>query len=155
MSIAHRMADLGLTLPAPITPIASFVPFTRVGGLLFLAGQISMRDGKPALLGRIGDDLSINDGRDAARLCALGLMAQINLACDGDLERVRRVARLGGFVHAVPGFTDHSAVIDGASALFLQVFGDSVGAHARTAVGVASLPRGAAVEVDAIVEVDV
>jgi enamine deaminase RidA (YjgF/YER057c/UK114 family) len=150
-SIAQRVAELGHTLPEVRPPVANYLSSTRAGNLLFIAGQIAQRDGEPAYIGRLGAALTLREGREAAALSALGLLAQIDAAVDGDAERVRRILRLGVFVAAEPGFDEHSQVANGASDLLVAVFGDA-GRHARTAVGVSSLPAGVAVEIDAVVE---
>ena len=145
-----RLKELGISLPAPAAPAANYVPFVQSGRLLFISGQLPLRDGKPAYLGRLGDDLGIEDGAMAATLCGINILAQIRAAA-GNLDRVSRIVRLGGFVACTADFTDHPKVINGASDLMAQVFGES-GRHARAAVGVPSLPFGVAVEIDAVVE---
>jgi enamine deaminase RidA (YjgF/YER057c/UK114 family) len=128
------------------------VPAVRSGNLLFIAGQVPLQDGKAQFIGRLGAGLDIAQGQQAARLCAINVLAQVAKALDGDLDRVVRCVRVGGFVNAVPEFTDHPVVINGASDFFVSVFGEA-GKHARTAVGAGSLPRGVAVEVEAVFEV--
>jgi enamine deaminase RidA (YjgF/YER057c/UK114 family) len=150
--IAARLYELGIDLPEAAPPVATYVPAVRTGNLLFIAGQLPIEKGKPAYIGRVGQDLGIDDAEAAAALCGIGLIAQVNMALDGDLDRVVRVVRLGGYVACVEGFTDQPKVINGASDLMVEVFGDA-GRHARAAVGVNSLPLGAAVEVDGIFEV--
>jgi enamine deaminase RidA (YjgF/YER057c/UK114 family) len=147
-----RLAELGLTLPAAAAPIANYVPAVRAGPLLFVSGQLPLKDGQLMLAGLVGDTVSVDQATEAARLCALNLIAQAKLALNGDLDRVRRVVKLTGFVAAGPAFTQHPLVINGASDLMVAVFGDA-GRHARAAVGSSSLPRGAPVEVDAVFEV--
>ncbi|MDX2223726.1 MAG: RidA family protein [Rhodospirillaceae bacterium] len=147
-----RLAELGLTLPAAAAPIANYVPAVRAGPLLFVSGQLPVKDGQLMLVGLVGDTVSVDQATEAARLCALNLIAQAKLALNGDLDRVRRVVKLTGFVAAGPGFMHHPQVINGASDLMVAVFGDA-GRHARAAVGSSSLPRGAPVEVDAVFEV--
>lgn len=150
-AVESRLAELGLTLPEPVAPVANYVPFVRSGDLVHISGQISLGpDGLVA--GRLGAGMDLDAGQGAARLCAINLIAQFKAACAGDLTRVRRVVKLGGFVNADPGFTDIPKVINGASDLMVAVFGEA-GRHARSAVGVAVLPLGAAVEVDAVIEV--
>jgi enamine deaminase RidA (YjgF/YER057c/UK114 family) len=144
-----RLARLGLTLEAPPRPIASFLPFRVAGGLVFLAGQTCERGGAVPYVGRVGVELDLERGKQAARQCALNLLAALRAACDGDLDRVERCVRVGGFVQAQPGFLLVPQVIDGASEVFVSLWGED-GRHARTAVGVATLPQNAAVEVDAI-----
>jgi enamine deaminase RidA (YjgF/YER057c/UK114 family) len=150
-AIEQRLADRGLELPDAPAPAANYVPYTISGKLLFVAGQLPFRKGEVAISGRAGDDVSLEQGQEAARICALNLLAQAKAACDGDLGRLARCLKLGGFVSCTPEFTDHPAVINGASDLMVEVMGEA-GQHARFAVGCASLPRGAAVEVEAIFE---
>jgi enamine deaminase RidA (YjgF/YER057c/UK114 family) len=152
--IDRRLAELGLTLPPPWTPHGNFLPFRRDAGLVFLAGQTCEWDGRVVCEGPVGPggtDVAV--AREAAKVCALNLLYTLRLACDGDLDRVRGVLRLGGFVNCVPGFDRSPDVVDGATEVFEVVFGDA-GRHSRTAVGVAGLPGNAAVEVDAIVAID-
>lgn len=150
-SIDKRLAELGIVVPEPAAPAANYVPYTISGNLIFVSGQITMKDGALVYLGRLGEDLSVEDGYRAARLCALNLIAQAREACGGDLDRIARVVKLGGFVNAAPDFTDHPKVINGASDLMVEVFGD-LGRHARFAVGAPSLPLGVSVEVDGLFE---
>lgn len=147
MTIANRLAELGITLPKPAAPVASYVPVVVHGGMAYVSGQIAFREGM-VIKGRLGTDLSLDDGIAAARACGLMILAQLDSA--GLLEQVDRVVKLGAFVASTPEFTDHPKVANGASDLMEQVFGGA-GQHARAAVGVAALPLGAAVEVDAIV----
>ncbi len=150
--IEERLAALGITLPDAPTPMANYVPYVVSGNLVFVAGQIPLRDGD-MITGKLGADADIDTGREAARVCALNILAQVRAACGGDLDRVRRIVKLGGFVNATPDFTDAPQVINGASDLIVEIFGDA-GKHARFAVAVASLPRGVAVEIDAVVEIE-
>ena len=149
--IEQRLAELGISLPVPAAPIANYVPFTIAGSLLVVSGQIPLRDGKVAFTGKLGEQVSIEDGVAAARLCFINVMAQVK-AATGDLDRVRRILRLGGFIAAPGSFTQHAAVMNGASDLAVEVFGDA-GRHARSAVSANALPRGVAVEIEAIFEV--
>lgn len=151
-NIASRLREMGVSLPAAVAPGANYVPTARSGNLLFIAGQVPVRDGKLEFVGKLGAGLSVEQGRQAARLCAVNILAQVAAALDGDLDRVVRCVRLGGFVNAVPEFTEQPQVINGASDFIVEVFGDP-GKHARTAIGAGSLPRGVAVEVDAIFEI--
>ncbi len=151
--IEARLKELGITLPAAATPAANYVPTVRTGNLVFVAGQVTLKDGKLEYVGKLGREFSVEEGQKAARLCALNVLAHLKNACDGDLDRVRRCVRVGGFVNAVPEFGDHPKVINGASDLFVEVFGEA-GKHARAAVGVGSLPFGVAVEVEAVFEVE-
>ena len=148
-SIDKRLADLGVTLPAPGSPAGNYVPFVTVGDLVFMAGQVAREAGKMKYTGKVGRDLSIEQGHAAARLCAVNLLSQLKAACGGDLDRVERCVRLGGFVNSPPDFLDHPKVVNGASDFIVEVFGER-GQHARTAVGVAALPLDSAVEVEAI-----
>ena len=149
--IAERLAELGLKLPKPAAPVAAYVPVVEQNGLLYVSGQLPFRDGQ-VVTGRLGEDLDIAGGQDAAQRVALMLVAQIGQALGGDWSRVERVVKLGVFVNSTPGFTDQAKVANGASELFETLFGEA-GRHARAAVGVAVLPLGAAVEADAIVAV--
>ena len=150
-TIDSRLSELGLELPEPVAPVANYVPFVQSGNQVFISGQISM--GPNGLVtGRLGDSMRIEDGQAAARLCAINLIAQLRVACGGDLSRLVRVVKLGGFVCATPDFTDIPKVINGGSDLMVAVFGDA-GRHARSAVACPSLPLGAAVEIDGVFEV--
>jgi len=151
MTVAARLAELGITLPEPALAVANYVPFVQSGALLHISGQLS-NDASGGIKGTVGDDVSPEQAQAAARLCGINLLAQISAALDGDLERVVRVVKLGGFVQAAGDFIAIPAVINGCSDLMVEVFGDK-GRHARSAVGVYKLPLGFAVEVDAIVEV--
>lgn len=151
MDIAAKLADLGLALPKPAAPVAAYVPVVEHGGLLHISGQLPFRDGQ-VIMGRLGSDLDEASGYDAARRCALMLVAQIGRAVDSDWSRVEKIVKLGVYVNSDPGFTAQPKVANGASELMESLFGEA-GRHARSAVGVAVLPLGAAVEVDAIVAV--
>lgn len=150
--VAGRLAALGLVLPPVPPPRGAFKPFSRAGSILYLAGQICEWDGEVRLAGPVGAVHDLEAGQKAAQLCALNLLASLSLALDGDLDRVVACHRLGGFVYAAPGYPDVPKVINGASDLMFALFGEA-GRHARTAVGVATLPAGASVEVDGIFEV--
>jgi len=151
-TIEKKLASLGVTLPMPASPIANYVPFVRSGNMLVISGQICFgADGKLVAKGRLGDGVSIEDGQQAARACAINLLAQVKAAI-GDLDKVTRVVRLGGFINSAPGFTDGPKVMNGASDLMVNVFGDK-GRHARSTVGVAALPADAAVEVEGLFEI--
>jgi len=151
-SIQDRLLELGVHLPAAPAPAANYLPAVRTGQLLFIAGQVPVQDGQVQYLGKVGAELSVEDGQRAARLCAINVLAQVAQALGGDLDRVVRCVRVGGFVNAVPGFTEHPKVVNGASDFLVAVFGEA-GKHARTAVGAGSLPRGVAVEVEAVFEI--
>lgn len=148
--IAQKLSDLGITLPKAAAPVAAYVPTVEMGGLLHVSGQLPFIDGA-LVTGHLGGDVSLEQGVAAARACGLMLIAQIEAAL-GDLDRVERIVKLGGFVSSTANFTDQPKVINGASELMAEVFGDA-GKHARSAVGVSALPLGAAVEVDAIIAV--
>ncbi|WP_417470170.1 RidA family protein [Maricaulis sp.] len=143
-----RLTELGITLPDPAAPVANYVPFVRTGDQVYVSGQVSM--GPDVLVkGTLGLDMDVEAGQAAARLCAINLIAQLKAACGGDLSRLKRVVKLGGFVAAAPGFTDIPKVINGCSDLMVAVFGDA-GRHARSAVSCPVLPLGAAVEIDGV-----
>ena len=148
-SIADRLAELSIILPSAAAPAANYVPFVQSGKLLFISGQLPFDDGQLLNNGRLGETLGTEQGYLAARQCAVNIIAQIKAA--GALDKVKRIVRLGGFVNSTPDFTDQPQVVNGASDLFVAVFGDA-GRHSRAAVGVAALPRGASVEVEAVVE---
>ena len=150
-TIKDRLVRLAIELPDAPAPAANYVPFVVAGALVFVSGQVPVWNGELRHTGQVGSNLGLEDGIQAARLCGLNLIAQARAAAGGDLERIGRVVKLGGFVNAVPGFTDHPKVVNGASDLMVEVFGDR-GRHARFAVGSASLPLGVAVEVDGVFE---
>jgi enamine deaminase RidA (YjgF/YER057c/UK114 family) len=149
--IEARLQALGIMLPMPAAPIANYVPFTVSGKLVVISGQIPLRDGVVAFTGKVGADVTPEQGKDAARLCFINLLAQLKAAAGGELDRVARVLRLGGFIAAPATFTQHAAVMNGASDLAVEVFGDA-GRHARSTIGVPSLPADAAVEVEGMFE---
>jgi len=149
--IEDRLAELGIELPQPNAPVANYVPFVRMGDLIHISGQVSL-DASGGIRGVVGEDLDLEAGQRAARLCGLSLLAQMKAACDGHLGRVKRVVKLNGFVQAGPKFFDIPKVVNGASDLMVEVFGEG-GRHARSAVGVYRLPLNFAVEVDAVVAV--
>ena len=150
--IETRLAELGIELPEAAAPVANYVAYVVSGNLVFVSGQITLLNGEFKYVGALGRDFSIDEGYQAARLCGLNLIAQVREACGGDLDRVKRVVKLGGFVACTPDFTDPPKVVNGASDLMVEVFGDA-GRHARAAVGVASLPAGVAAEVEGIFEI--
>lgn len=150
MSIDARLAELGITLPEPVAPVASYVPVVIASGLAHVAGQVSIIEGE-RLKGRLGEDMTLEQGIAGARACGLMILAQLKAAL-GSLDRVERIVKLGAFINSTPDFTDQPKVANGASELMVEVFGEA-GKHARSAVGVPSLPLGVAVEVDAIVAV--
>ena len=149
--VEERLAAQGITLPQPVAPVANYVPFVRVGGLVHISGQVSL-DASGGVRGIVGEDVDMEAAKGAARLCGINLIAQMRAACDGDLDRVVRVVKLGGFVQAGPGFFEIPQVVNGASDVMVAAFGDA-GKHARSAVGVYRLPMNFAVEVDAVVEI--
>ena len=151
-TIEARLKEQGITLPQAAAPAANYVPFVVTGNLVFVSGQVTVDNGTLKYQGTVGDDLTIDDGYAAARLCGLNLIAQVKAACGDDLDRVKRVVKLGGFVNCTAGFTDHPKVINGASDLMAEVFAET-GQHARFAVGAPSLPLGVAVEVDGVFEI--
>lgn len=149
--IDARLAELGITLPAAPAPAANYIPYVVAGDLVFVSGQISM-DADGMRTGIVGQDVDVAQAADAARLCGLALLAQLRAACGGDLDRVRRVVKLTGFVNAVPGFANHPEVVNGCSDLMVAVFGDA-GKHARAAVGAGSLPRNVQVEIEGVFQI--
>jgi enamine deaminase RidA (YjgF/YER057c/UK114 family) len=150
-TVEERLAALGITLPQPVAPVANYVPFVRSGSLVHISGQISI-DAEGGIKGVVGQDVDLERGVAAARLCGINLIAQMKAACEGDLLRVKRVVKLGGFVQAGPEFFDIPKVVNGCSDLMVEAFGEA-GRHARSAVGVYRLPLNFAVEVDAVVEI--
>jgi enamine deaminase RidA (YjgF/YER057c/UK114 family) len=150
-TVEARLAELGIELPNAAAPAANYVPYVVSGKLVMVSGQITMWNGELKYLGKVGQDFDIDEGYQAARLCGLNLIAQTRAAAGGDLDRVKRVVKLGGFVNSTADFTDQPKVINGASDLMAEVFGEA-GQHARFAVSAASLPLGVAVEIDGIFE---
>tara|TARA_B100000925_G_scaffold226836_2_gene175305 strand:- start:3269 stop:3736 length:468 start_codon:yes stop_codon:yes gene_type:complete len=149
--IASRIKELGIELPNAASPAANYIPFVLSGNQVVISGQIPFWNGELVGLGKLGSNLTVEEGGKIARICGLNLLAQLQVASGGDLDRVSRVVKLGGFVNCIDTFTDQPEVINGASDLMVEVFGDK-GRHARFAVGVGSLPRGVAVEVDGVFE---
>ena len=152
-AIEQRLSDIGITLPVPAKPVANYVGWARSGNLVFTAGQVTLKDGKFEFIGKLGKDFSTDEGYNAARLCAVNIIAQLKDACDGDLTRVKRIVKLTGFVNGTAEFSDQPKVINGASDLMVEVFADR-GKHARSAVGAGGLPFNVAVEVEAIAEIE-
>jgi len=150
--IEARLKELGVSLPKPPKPVASYVPFTISGHQVFISGQVPIADGALKYVGKLGVDIPLEAGQAAAQLCAINVLAVLKMACDDDLDRVVQCLKLNVFVNAAPDYTQQPEVANGASDLIAAVFGDA-GKHARAAVGVGSLPRGVAVEVDAIFEI--
>ena len=150
-----RLAELGIELPPPASPAANYVPTVRTGKLVYVAGQVPVVGGEFLFRGKVGEGqrFSVEEGQEAARLVAINLLAQLKAACEGDLDRVVRAVKLNGFVNCGPEFELQPHVINGASNLMIEVFGDA-GRHARSAVGVAGLPFGVAVEIDGVFEIE-
>ncbi len=148
--VEERLKSLGVTLPQPVAPVANYVPFVPSGGMVHISGQVST-DASGGIKGIVGDEIDLETAQRAARLCGINLIAQMKAAADGDLGRVRRVVKLGGFVQVAPDFFDIPKVVNGCSDLMVEAFGD-LGRHARSAVGVYRLPLNFSVEVDAVVE---
>ena len=151
--IDARLQELGIELPPPAKPAANYVPTVRTGNLVYVAGQVPMVEGRFLYQGKLGRDFTVEEGQACARLVAINIIAQLKEACEGDLDRVRRAVKLNGFVNCVPDFGEQPHVINGASELMIQVFGEP-GRHARSAVGTPGLPFGVAVEIDGVFEVD-
>jgi len=150
--IDQRLTKLGIKIPEPRSPSANYIPFVQTGNLVFVSGQVSMaEDG--LIAGKVGEILDIDTAQKGARACGLNLLGQLKVACKGELDKVKRVVKLGGFVNATPDFIHAPTIMNGASDLMVEIFGDS-GKHARFAVVTASLPQGAAVEVDGIFEIE-
>jgi enamine deaminase RidA (YjgF/YER057c/UK114 family) len=150
--IDTRLKELNIELPQASTPGANYVPFVQSGDLLFLTGQLSQWNGERRFIGKLGREFNTEQGQQAARLCALNLIAHLRAALEGDLDRVVRCVRVSGYVNCTPDFAEQSQVINGASNLFVEVFGEA-GRHTRMAIGVNSLPYGVAVEVEAIFQI--
>ncbi len=148
-TIESRLADMGITIPEPAAPLASYVGHVVHNGIVTVSGQLPLVDGKLSHTGLLGDSVSIEEGAEAAKICAINLLAQVKIACGGDLERIERCIRLGGFVASTPDFGDHPKVVNGASDFIGEVLADR-GAHARAAVGVAALPLNTCVEVEGL-----
>jgi len=147
-----RLKDLGITVPEAAAPVANYVGFVQSGNLVFVSGQVPLKDGKLQYQGKVGAEVSLEDAQAAAKLCAINIIAQLKAACGGDLDRVQRIVKLGGFVNSVPEYGDQPKVINGASDLMVAVFGDK-GKHSRAAVSAGALPLGVAVEIDAVAEI--
>jgi len=150
MSIKAKLAELGLTLPEAALPVAAYVPAVRTGNLVFTAGQLPLVDGKIPFIGKVGTDVTPEQAKDMAQVCALNALAAISLVAD--IDQIEKIVRVGGFVNGIPGFVAIPAVINGASELLIKLFGEVNGKHARTAIGVAELPLNAPVEVEMVVQ---
>lgn len=151
-TVDGRLKDLGIEIPTPAAPAANYIPFVKSGNLVFVSGQIPLVAGKIEGVGKVGRDLTTEQAKAIARICAINLIAQAKAACNGDLDRVVRVVKVGGFVNCIDGYTEQPEVINGASDLMVAAFGDN-GRHSRFAVGTNALPRGVAVEVEAVFEI--
>ena len=151
--IDARLKELGIEIPEAAAPVANYLGFAMTGNLCFTAGQVTLKDGDLLHKGKLGAEISVDEGYQAARLCAINIIAQLKAACGGDLDRVKRVVKLVGFVNSTPDFTDQPKVINGASDLMVEVFGEA-GKHARSAVSAGSLPIGVAVEVECVAEIE-
>ena len=152
MSVAERLEELGITLPEPQAALANYVPYVITGNLVSVSGQVAMEGGAPKWLGKVGEKISLEEAIDAARTCAIQIIAHLNAACEGDLERLQRIVRLGGFVNCVEGYTNQPLIINGASDLMVEVFGER-GRHSRAAVGTNALPLNVPVEIDCLAEI--
>jgi enamine deaminase RidA (YjgF/YER057c/UK114 family) len=150
VSIQAKLAELGLTLPPAAAPVAAYVPAVRTGNLVFTAGQLPLVDGKIPFVGKVGSDVTPEQAKDMAQVCALNALAAISLVAD--IDQIERIVRVGGFVNGISGFVAIPAVINGASELLIKLFGEVNGKHARTAIGVAELPLNAPVEVEMVVQ---
>jgi enamine deaminase RidA (YjgF/YER057c/UK114 family) len=150
VSVKEKLAALGLTLPTAAAPVAAYVPAVKTGNLVFTAGQLPVIDGKLVLTGKVGSDVTPEDAKKMAKICALNALAAISLVAD--IDQIEKIVRVGGFVNGVPGFVAIPAVVNGASELLIKLFGDVNGKHARTAVGVAELPLNAPVEIEMVVQ---
>ncbi len=151
-TVNARLKELEIELPSPSSPAANYVPFAVTGNMVFISGQVTAWNGEILHKGRLGADMDIDAGYQAARICGLNLISQLREACGGDLDRVKRVVKLGGFVNSAPDFTQQPQVVNGASDLMVEVFGDA-GRHARFAVSAPALPLGVSVEVDGVFEI--
>ena len=151
--IDDRLAEIGVEIPEAAAPVANYVGYVQSGNMVFVSGQVTIDNGEFKYIGKVGEDFTVEEGAEAARLCGINIIAQVKAACGGDLDRVARVVKLGGFVNAPVTFTDHPKVINGCSDLMVEVFGDK-GRHARFAMGAGSLPLNVAVEVDAVFEIE-
>jgi enamine deaminase RidA (YjgF/YER057c/UK114 family) len=151
-AIEQKLASLNVTLPQSAPPAANYVPYTISGNLVFISGQLPMKDGKPQDIGKVGKEFSVEQAQDTAKLCAINILSHLKAACGGDLSRVKRCVRLGVFVNSTDSFTDQPKVANGASDFMVAVLGDA-GKHSRFAVGVSQLPFGVAVEVDGTFEI--
>ena len=150
MSVKEKLAELGLTLPVAVAPVAAYVPAVKTGNLVFTAGQLPIVDGKVVITGKVGAEVTPEQAKDMAQICALNALAAISLVAD--IDQIERIIRVGGFVNGVPGFVAIPQVVNGASELLIKLFGEVNGKHARTAIGVAELPLNAPVEIEMVVQ---
>jgi enamine deaminase RidA (YjgF/YER057c/UK114 family) len=154
MSIQKRLSELNIELPKVTAPAANYVPFTKVGNLVFVSGTLPVINGEFQGVGKVGENISIEDAIKTARCCGLNILAHLSNACDGNLDKVKKCVKLGIFVNATPNFTEHPKIANGASDLMVEVFGKEIGSHSRFAVGASGLPFGVSVEVEAIFELN-
>lgn len=152
-AIEKKLASINIQLPQAVTPVANYVPCAVAGNFVFVSGQLPVKDGKLEYIGKAGKDFTVEQAQEAARLCGINMLSQLRIACEGDLDRIKRCVKLGIFVNSAAGFTDQPKVANGVSDLMVAVFGDA-GKHARAAVGVSELPFGVAVEVDGVFEIE-
>ena len=152
MGVEERLKELGIELPEPQAALANYLPWVITGNLVSVSGQVAMAGGNPRWVGKVGDKVSLEEAVEAARVCAIQIIAHLQAACEGDLERLRRIVRLGGFVNCIEGYTNQPKIINGASDLMVEVFGDR-GRHSRAAVGTSSLPLNVPVEIDCLAEI--
>ncbi len=151
--VEKKLSEMNIVLPESVMPAANYVPYAKTGNQVVISGQLPMKDGKPQFIGKVGKDFGIEEGQECARLCGVNILSQLRAACEGDLSKVTRCVRLGVFVNSTEDFTDQPKVANGVSDMMVHLFGDK-GKHARAAVGVAQLPFGVAVEVEALFEVE-
>lgn len=151
--IDNKLAAMGITLPPSVLPAANYVPYVRLGNLVSISGQLPMKDGKPQDIGKVGREFTVEQAQGTARLCGVNILSHLKAACEGDLSLVKRCVRLGVFVNSTEDFLDQPKVANGVSDMMVEIFGKEVGAHSRAAVGVAQLPFGVAVEVEALFEI--
>ena len=152
-NVAQKLESMNITLPQSTPPAANYIPYTISGNLVFISGQLPMKDGKPQDIGKVGKDFTVEQAQKTARQCGINILSHLKAACGGDLNRVKRCVRLGVFVASAPGFTDQPKVANGVSDMMVEIFGEA-GKHSRFAVGVAELPFGVAVEVDGTFEIE-
>lgn len=152
-AIDAKLSSLGIALPPSVLPAANYVPYAVSGNMVSISGQLPMKDGKPQDIGKVGKDISIEQAQGTAKLCGINILSHLKAACGGDLGRVKRCVRLGVFVNSTEDFTDQPKVANGVSDMMVEIFGKEIGSHSRAAVGVAQLPFGVAVEVEALFEI--